>query len=394
MQQDLELDGVVALAGIQSLKHYLCRMPIGGAKGNIKIDPSNYSWPEINRIFRRYTIELWKRSMINPATDVMSVDVNTDSRHMNLIRDSFKNISLNPVHEIDACVTGKDLNTGGVEQSERSVAYGISTILDFILENANEKIFKGTGLTLGGSKKSIILEGWRRRNGYLTSQVLNKDNFKIVGIVHDEYGCFNRLGFDGETINSYVSNNNGSFKGISKVLNASNEIITKDCDIFVTFAEPFSINKERAEAMNCKILVEGCNMVCTPEALEVFARKNVVVVPDLIGNVGSSIYGYIEWLKNIEHKNLTLLMRRLDINNRNNLIRMLSTTEYGTVTQEYEGPTEGILILRTMEDIIENAIRETLQNCEVKKLDFRHSAYNLAIERMHEQFEGVSESLL
>jgi glutamate dehydrogenase (NAD(P)+) len=376
--EDLE-----GLSALMSFKNSLHDIPFGGAKGCIFINPDKYCYEEKVQIMRRFTIELWKRSMINAATDVMGPDEGTDEKMMNVIRETYTSVLSHNTTDIDAVVTGKSVVLGGLGVSKIAAGWALANVAKFTRDNLHNKILASTGLSSGRSKKSVIITGFRQ-SSHDAARFLIQNDFKIVGIIDGEYGCFNAIGFDPEEIWEYKKEN-GSLKGISKNLYKPTDILAQKCDVLLVSSGELSIDKDQAELIRCKLIIEGCNSPFTLEALEILKVNNKIIIPDILGYSGAIICSYLEWLKNLEHRNLTLLFKRFEANSRNNLLKLLSTSDIGiTKDFKYLGPEEDDLVLSTIEEIVDVSFENVLKTCEEYNLDLRSAALKIAVERIYE----------
>lgn len=116
-----------------SVKLQVVNVPFGGAKGGLKIDPKKYSRGEIERLLRRYTIELAKKKFIGPSIDVPGPDVGTGTWHMDIMMDTYRTVC-NP-DDINGLgvTTGKSLAVGGIEGRTESTGLGVFYVIRDIL---------------------------------------------------------------------------------------------------------------------------------------------------------------------------------------------------------------------------------------------------------------------
>jgi len=384
---DLDLED---LAQNMTYKAALFNVPFGGAKGNIYIDPSKYTYNDKVVIIRQYTIEMWKRSMISASCDIMSVDVGTDTKLMNVIKDSYKTVLNSNSVLVDAVVTGKGVRFGGLEGYDKSFGYGIASTVNFLERNCgNYKLLKKTNIEAGKSKKSVIIKGFFE-NGYDVAKSLLgiSDYFKIVGITRDDVGIYNQLGIDPDDIMDYLSKNNNKLDGFLKTKKYTDaEIITKKCDILIVTDSEFSVDKKLAEALNCKVFVDGTNVPqLTFEAEKYLDNKGILIIPSLLSFSGQFICGYLEWLKNLEHKNLTILFKRFEKNLRAQFIRMITKSKEAS-DDGWEGPTEKELVLTTISEMMDEAFKNMIEISQDDGINLRQAAFSIALNRIYQHYQ-------
>ena len=72
-----DIDEVRALASLMTWKTALVNLPYGGAKGGVEVDPGLLSQSELNRLTRRYTLNI--EHLIGPNRDIPAPDMGTNA---------------------------------------------------------------------------------------------------------------------------------------------------------------------------------------------------------------------------------------------------------------------------------------------------------------------------
>ena len=149
---------VEALALLMTLKLAVVEVPFGGAKGGLKMDPKKFSKNEIERVLRRYTIEMAKYNFIGPSNDVPGPDVGTGTWHMDIMADTYK--TLYGLSEINhtGVVTGKSIINGGIDGRPESTGLGVFLSLrNLLIDPFYEALRKKHGLFPGISGKTLCV---------------------------------------------------------------------------------------------------------------------------------------------------------------------------------------------------------------------------------------------
>jgi glutamate dehydrogenase (NAD(P)+) len=301
-----------ALAALMTLKLSVHNIPYGGAKGGVKISPKKYSEREIMRVTRRYTLELAKKNFIGAGIDVPGPDLGTNEAIMNCMKDTYATLYGEKDVNAVGCVTGKSVSQGGIDGRTESTGLGVFYGLREVCNNPY--LAEKHGYELGIANKRVIIQGFGNV-GFYASRFLTQYGAILIGVVEKESSVFNPEGIDPEDLIQYKNQHKtlAGFKGATESYSEKQEfmqVMYKECDILIPAATEQVVHLGNANLIKCKILGEAANGPTTVIGNKIIEAKNILVIPDLVLNAGGVTVSYFEWLKNLEHKQLGLLIRR------------------------------------------------------------------------------------
>jgi glutamate dehydrogenase (NAD(P)+) len=300
-----------ALSALMTLKLSVHNIPYGGAKGGVKVDPTKYSGNELLRITRRYTLELAKKNFIGAGIDVPGPDLGTGEWTMNCMKDTY--VTLYGEKDVNAvgCVTGKSVAQGGIDGRTESTGLGVYYGLREVCNNV--QLAEQYNYSPGIHDKTFIIQGLGNV-GYYASKFMTNNGAKLIGVIEHNSAVYNPDGIDVDELLGY-KNKHKTLAGYSKAQSYNKNddfmsIMHQPCDILIPAAVERSVHMGNADKLQCKILGEAANGPTTVAANHILEEKKILVIPDLVLNAGGVTVSYFEWLKNLEHKQLGLLIRR------------------------------------------------------------------------------------
>ena len=381
---DVDQQEVEALAALMTFKTACSDVPFGGSKGGVKIDPKKYSERELERITRRYALELAKKGFLGAAIDVPAPDMNTGGREMSWIKDTYSYIYGQNDVNAAACVTGKPLNQGGIDG--RPEATGLGTFYGVRHLMNNKDFVKQYNTTLGLKDKTVIIQGYGNVGSW-AHKFFQEEGSKVIAIVEYNSGIYCEEGLDYKDLTAYWSKHK-TFEGYSKGTvydkKDANEAMYKECDVFVPAAIEKSVNKVNMHRFKTKVIAEAANGPMTFAAQEYFDKAGVAVVPDLLINAGGVIVSYFEWLKGLEHVRLGRLSKGWERKSKRELGALLGIK--ADKLDKLEGPTEKNIVYTALEEIMCSACDDVFNYSREHNVSLRIAGYARSILKIAQTY--------
>ena len=246
------------------------------------------------------------------------------------------------------------------------------------------KAFKG--IADESIKQFPVVEGV----GYHSAKFFQDAGAKIVALAEYEGAIWSADGLNVDEVFNHRKSTGSilNFPG-AKNFDKSTDALEMECDILIPAALENVIDGDNAPRIKAKMIGEAANGPLTPEADEVFAKKGILVVPDMYLNAGGVTVSYFEWLKNLSHVRYGRLEKRFTENlNTHILGQMESLTGKKVDKHEREfimhGPDEVDLVYSGLEETMITATREIMDcwknNADIP--DMRTAAYVVAINKV------------
>lgn len=277
---DVNPDETKALAGWMTYKTAVADVPFGGGKGGVKIDPSEYSETELQRITEAYTEQL--APVIGEDVDVPAPDMNTGPREMAWIRDTYESII---GEDAPAVVTGKavdnDGSKGRAEATGRSVAISTDAVFDYLDRDLDDA--------------TVAVQGFGEV-GHVAASLLDERGADVVAVSDSSTGLYDQSGLDIEDTKEW-KDQEGDLEGYGTDEVSNEELLELDVDVLVPAAIGDVIDSHNADDIEADVIVEGANGPITYEGTEQLP-DDTVVVPDILANAGGVTVSYFEWEQN------------------------------------------------------------------------------------------------
>ncbi len=282
--EDVNLGEVTALAMWMSWKCSIMGLPFGGAKGGVRIDPNSLSATERQRITRRFTSEIIE--VIGPDRDIPAPDLGTDAQVMSWIMDTY---SQQKGHAVPGVVTGKPIEIGGSEGRLEATGRGVIA--------CTIEACKRLGLSLGDS--TVVVQGYGEVGGTV-ARLASTLGAKVIGISDVTGGVHKPGGLNLAHVDEWLRENRflTGYPDADEVTNP--ELLELPCDILIPAAIQNQITKQNAQALQCRLLVEGANGPTDLDADAILDSRGIMVVPDILANAGGVTVSYFEWVQGLQ----------------------------------------------------------------------------------------------
>ena len=268
---NLDLNTVKALGFWMTIKHAVAGIPAGGGKGGVRVDPSELSEWELERLVRTF---IRKLPMKGAWVDVPGADIGTNAKTQAWMLDEYEEIV--GFHS-PAAINDKPAEVNGTLGSMEATGTGAFFI-------AKEAV-KDLGLP---KEASIAVQGFGDVGRTIAKLLYNK-GFKVIAVSDIKSGVYSEEGIYIEELAKHVEDTGFVVNFPGTVAITNKKVLETKCDILIPAAVQSVITDENADKIKAKLIIEGANGPTTPGAEKILEEKGVKIIPDVLANCGGAI---------------------------------------------------------------------------------------------------------
>lgn len=281
---DVNLGEVSALAMLMTWKCAIVGVPFGGAKGGVRVDPMQLSRAELQRVTRRFTMEII--NVIGPDTDIPAPDMGTNEQVMAWLMDTY---SQHVGHAVPAIVTGKPPALGGSVARREATGRGLM----FLLPQAARYV------DMDPSGAKVAIQGFGNVGRY-AAVAASEMGCKVVAVSDISGTIYSEEGLDVAAVGKWVDQNR-ILEGYPDADHLDGaELFTVPCDVLVPAAMQGVITNQNADRIQARIIIEGANNPTNLDADDMLRERGVFLVPDILANAGGVTVSYFEWVQDVQ----------------------------------------------------------------------------------------------
>lgn len=286
------------LAFEQVFKNALTPLPLGAGAGGSDFEPKGKSDDEVMRFCQSFMTELYLHIGVN--TDIVTGDIGVGPREIGYLFGMFKRLS----NEFTGALTGKGLNWGGSLIRAQAAGYGCVYFAAEMLATRDMN-FEGQKCLVSGSGN--VAQHTAEKLIDLGAKVITLSDSS--GYVHDPEGidkdklAYVKMlkNFRRGRMQEYAEKYPGAvYTAVDRQLDY-NPLWSHRAACAFPCATQNEVREKDAYNLinnNIKLVCEGANMPCTPEATDILIDKLLLYGPAKAANAGGVAVSGLEMVQN------------------------------------------------------------------------------------------------
>jgi len=275
LAKNVTMDETTDLAERMTWKTALVKLPFGGGKSGIAIDPATLTLFERINLFHEYVhVMHWE---LMSGAYIPAPDLGSGPQDMAII--------YGETHMLES-VTGKPPRVGGLPGRLEATGRGVA-------HAARIAVTKFLGRPVEGA--TVAVQGFGNVGSW-TAKFLSDWGAKVVAVSDVTGGVYDAKGLNVDRLKGFASRH-GEIKDAPGEKISNLELLALDVECLIPAAVENVLTAATAAGVRAPLIVEGANGPTTEQADDILADKGVKVVPDILANSGGVIASYIEWRK-------------------------------------------------------------------------------------------------